>query len=643
MRALRLASYELRRFRGRLPLLGLAFLVIVPTLYGSLYLWSNWDPYGRLSDLPVAVVNEDRPVTVDGERVDAGRQFVGQLRARPQFDWRFTDEADARAGLRDGRYAFTIRVPSDFSAKLASPRTGTPERAQLQIRLDDANGYIIGVIAQTAEAEIQREINAAAYSAYANAALGGLAEVRSGLRDAARGARRLADGAGDAHTGARQLATGAKRLNDGAARLEDGSAQVRDGVEELRGVVDAAGAVVGDAAAGAGRTLPQLTADARGVAERAERRARTARARVRTAARQLDALGAAAPDVASTGAYRSLAAALDDLQAAADEAADAATRARARLTAVSRRVAAVPDDVAARVRRGVRQVDRLADGAAQVADGAAELHDGTRQARSGALRLSDGTAQLEDGADELASKLGSAVRRIPSSDAQERSRQADVVSNPVALRTSNAHPAVEYGRGLAPFFLSIALWVFGLVAYLMLRPVSGPALASRLPAHVVALGAWLPAFGLGLIGATVLYLVVDVGLGLDPESVPGTLGLAFLAVAAFTALLHLLRLAFGAVGDAVALLLLVLQLAATGGIYPIETAPAPLQLLHPVLPMTYLIDAFRITISGGETGRLAVDVAVLLGLLGVLLALSTLVVRRQRAWTMARLKPQLEL
>ncbi len=72
----RLALAELRRFRGRLPLAGLLFLLIVPTLYGSLYLWSNWDPYGKADQLPVAVVNEDRPVTVDGRRVDAGAEFV---------------------------------------------------------------------------------------------------------------------------------------------------------------------------------------------------------------------------------------------------------------------------------------------------------------------------------------------------------------------------------------------------------------------------------------------------------------------------------------------------------------------------------------------------------------------------------------
>ena len=48
---------ELRRFRGPLPMLSAIFLVLVPLLYGAIYLWSNWDPYGRLDRLQVAVVD----------------------------------------------------------------------------------------------------------------------------------------------------------------------------------------------------------------------------------------------------------------------------------------------------------------------------------------------------------------------------------------------------------------------------------------------------------------------------------------------------------------------------------------------------------------------------------------------------------
>lgn len=66
MRSPRLAALELRRFgRGKLPRAALVALLVLPLLYGALYLWSFWDPYGRLDRIPVALVNDDKGASVE--------------------------------------------------------------------------------------------------------------------------------------------------------------------------------------------------------------------------------------------------------------------------------------------------------------------------------------------------------------------------------------------------------------------------------------------------------------------------------------------------------------------------------------------------------------------------------------------------
>lgn len=645
MTPFRLAWYELRRFRGRLPLATLAFLVIVPTLYGSLYLWSNWDPYGGAKDLPVAVVNRDRPVKADGRTVDAGRQFVDQLKADDELDWHFTDAADAADGLDDGDYAFVITVPEDFSAKLASPQTGTPRRAQLMIRLDDANGYIVGVIAETVEAKIQSQINAAAISAYAETALGGFAKIRSGLGRAVTGADRLADGAGSLHRGARQLDRGLGTLRGGSKRLTSGADQVSDGTQQLAGVVDQAASAV----TGALADLDQVSTAAGDVRDLAGQLAsgsgQIARA-ASTAQQQVAALLKANPALASDAAFQALSAAVDEAAKESTSVAGDAKAAATNLGDLASQVQAVADRRTAltrQIRAGRTKVDELATGARQVASGAAQVDGGVKRAKAGSAKLVTGAGELRDGADTLAKQLADARKQVPASDPDQRAEQADTIANPVSLAVTNAHPARKYGRGLAPFFLSIALWVFGIVAFLIFRPVVGETLSSRLPAWTVALGAYLPAAVLSLLGAALLYLVVDVGLGLDPISPGRTLALMFLSALAFVALIHLLRVAFGAIGDALALVLLVIQLAASGGIYPIQTAPAVLRAIHPVLPMTYLVQGYRVAISGGQEAHLVRAVVVLAGLLVGALALTTLTMHRQRFWTVDRLKPEIEL
>jgi putative membrane protein len=582
MAAFRLALYELRRFRGPLRRAGLVVLLIVPSLYSGVYLWSSWNPYGHLDRIPVAVVNQDEPVEANGKRVDAGQDFVDQLRANPEFDWHFVDAGEAIGGLRDARYFFVITVPPDFSAKLASVSGGNPERASMRITLDDANGYIIGIIAASAQSKIQAQVNAAAQTAYLQASLGSLSDIKAQLQAAADGAAELRDGARSAHAGAR-------RLSSGLRTLEGGGDQVADGTQQLATQADAIDAAL--------RRL-----DARLPKDDA----------VRTA---LDALATDHPELKDDAQFRALQRQVDGLGAALD---------------------AQAGDVRTTVRDAVADIDRLNAGARRVAAGIGDAH-------TGAASLSSGLARLQTGATTLAKKLDQAAAKVPSPDAGERSQDADVLANPVTVESTNLHPARVYGRGVAPFFLSIGLWVFGLVAFLLLRPIAGEALASRLRSVTVALGGWLPAAFIGTLAATIMFGVLEVGIGLDADRPWLLLVLLWLAAWAFIALLHLLRAALDSVGSVVILVLLVLQLGGSGGLYPLQVAPGFFDVLHPVLPMTYTIDAFRYAISGGETSHLVRDLIVLVGLLIGALALTTSSVAHRRAWTIDRLKPELEL
>src|SRR6478736_4920680 len=167
----RLAAFEFRRLKGTLPKIALLFLVLVPLMYGALYLWSNWDPYGRLDRVPVAVVNEDRPVTANGATADA---------------------ADAADGLAHGRYYLTITVPADFSAHLASASGDDPRRAVLQMHRDDVNGYVIGIMTSTVQDKLTAAINQAAEQSYFSAIFANLDDIHTQVSAAADGAGHLA-------------------------------------------------------------------------------------------------------------------------------------------------------------------------------------------------------------------------------------------------------------------------------------------------------------------------------------------------------------------------------------------------------------------------------------------------------------------
>ncbi|WP_460369773.1 YhgE/Pip family protein, partial [Actinocorallia lasiicapitis] len=264
---------------------------------------------------------------------------------------------------------------------------------------------------------------------------------------------------------------------------------------------------------------------------------------------------------------------------------------------------------------------------------------GAGRLRRGSGALADGAGKLEAGGGKLKSSLDRGADEVPTiTDAD-----AETLGNPIMVTTTNLHPATYYGRGLAPFFFAIALWVFGIVAFLLLQPVPGRILASPLGSATVALTAWLPVIAMGLAGTSLLFCAVNFLLGLDPVDLWGTVGLMALGIAAFSAIVQVIRLAFGAAGDAIALVLLMVQLVSCGGLYPMQTLPEPFRTLNTFVPMTYLVRGLRATISGGNPTITWTCAAVLAGFLAGALALLTLTVHSQRTWTLARLKPELEL
>ncbi|MDA1362907.1 YhgE/Pip domain-containing protein [Glycomyces luteolus] len=611
MRALlspfKLAAAELGRFRGHpIRSAALVAIVLIPLVYGGLYLWFAWDPYGRLDHLPVAVVNEDTgaSVEVNGETtpINGGDQLVDQLKEDRIFDWRFVSAGEARRGLGDGDYYMVITVPEDFSTRLASLSGTDPEQATVEFDLNDANGYVAGIMASTVESELRNQINTAVYVTFATTIFGDLTELNQGLTEAADGAGRLSDGIGSAQTGAEQLESGLGDLTAGAQQVADGAGQVSDGVDQA---VDVAQPVVETLA----DNWSQIQTGASSAADLSDR----ANSDLNTVYSTL--CGA---DTADADACAQLQAYIDDANAANDD--------------IQTANGAVQDTSTDTLEQASSDLTDLKTGAADVASGASQVADAASTAEDGAGDLASGLTELRDGADTLASSLSAAAETVPSTNPADDADNAEAYGSPVTVDEENLNAAGTYGRGLAPFFIAIALWVFGLMGYLVLRTVNSRALAGPLRSVPIAIGGWLPGAFLGILSALVLYLAIELGLGLDPKDALDTVGLSILVILTFTAMAHLFKLAFGTAGSLLLVVLLMLQLTSAGGLYPVETTPGFFQALHPLLPMSYVVDALRVTISGGETSHVVKALLVLAAYLVGSLALSSLVVASRRRW-----------
>ena len=247
------------------------------------------------------------------------------------------------------------------------------------------------------------------------------------------------------------------------------------------------------------------------------------------------------------------------------------------------------------------------------------------------------------GGARLAGALDTGASGIPAFTAKARRARAAMMSAPVAVTTEREDPVPNYGTGFAPYFIPLALWVGALMAYFLVRPLGGRALASTLRDPSVALSGLWPGVVITWLQAVVMLIVLQVALGLDPVKPVALYAFTLVAALTFAAILQLLSAAFGTAGKFVAVVLLMLQLTSSAGTFPIETVPRFFQVINPVLPMTYVVSGLRQAISGGDVRAVAADALILLAYAAAAVGLTVLTAHRRRTWTMDRLKPVLSL
>lgn len=272
-----------RRTRRRM-ILG---LLLIPLTVAGLFLWGLWNPQDRLDTMTAAVVNLDEPVEVDGQPVPLGRLLAGELigpadetrgvgpagaksasgaaeagtneagttgapnstasattDAAGNFTWVLTDEADAAAGLDEGRYATVVTIPENFSeaATAASQDPSDAQTATIDIDSGDRGRLLdtalSGIVTTTATALLNQQLG----EQFVGGVFVGMNEIGAGVGDAADGAgeladggSRLAEGASAFAEGAGQLAAGTQELSTGAGSLSTGASELAAGAGELSG------------------------------------------------------------------------------------------------------------------------------------------------------------------------------------------------------------------------------------------------------------------------------------------------------------------------------------------------------------------------------------------------------------------------
>lgn len=265
--------------------------------------------------------------------------------------------------------------------------------------------------------------------------------------------------------------------------------------------------------------------------------------------------------------------------------------------------------------------------------GATELLD---KGYTGAEKGIKGIKILKSNLPSIEKSIGEVSNKLKTLDDDERLNEiiklmksnakieSDFISNPVEIKENRIYPIPNYGSAMAPFFTTLSLWVGALILVSILsvevKDIKG---AKKLKVHEKYFGRYFTFMTIAIFQA----LIVSLGdIYLLKVYVSNKLIFILFSIfisIIFSMIIYTLVSVFGNVGKALGVILLVLQISASGGTFPIEVTPGFFQRINPLLPFTYAVSGMREAVGGVIEGILLRDIIILLiyFTLSILLAL----------------------
>ena len=261
---------------------------------------------------------------------------------------------------------------------------------------------------------------------------------------------------------------------------------------------------------------------------------------------------------------------------------------------------------------------KLNSGASQLSDGLNTLNGQIPALADGVNKLADGSAQVKDGNKELADKLGEASDKL--TDVKLTNNTAKMIAAPTKTEQEKYSDVPNYGHALAPYFMSVSLFV-GCLVFNFVYPIRK--IADRKNSNATQ---WfMSKLTIGFITSSMMALIIGTVMrmiGLEVAQ-PMNFYMTLLVTAwLFMFMIMFLAMSFDNPGRFIAVLFLVMQLGSSGGVFPMPLISKFYNVLNPFMPMTYSIYSLRQAIStglGDELYRNSMLILVILAIVFIIL------------------------
>ena len=541
------------------------------------------DPYARTSNIEVAVVNEDLGYASNGTDYNVGNMLVNELKNNTNFKWQFVDESTGLNGVKNGKYYAVLIIPSNFSQQLLSIQTSNPQQAQIQYIVNDKTNPIAPRLTNSGVDTIQAQINGEIVKTVDGIIFGKLSDI--GEYAAANKAEFL------------KAKSFVNELNGQIGEIDSTISQANTDMSTVNSIwpkVSAALPQIQNISNTVRTEYDSLYTQIASNPTQALTKVQTMESQVNlliTTLKYIDAILTSLYDTTGDANLKPII-----IQVESD-------------ISTANNVLVILQKVGADINNGTSptgdlttlksSIDTMDNAINTLVANQGNINQQINEASAKLSLVNTQWPTIKAAIPVAATKLNSInesdIDGLIAFSAMNQTGVQNYFDSPVVIQKQDIYPINNYGSALAPFYISISLWIGCVIAVAMISM----RVKSRIKYSAESV----------YLGRMGLFIIISV-----LQSILVALGALYLHVQASSAILFILTTLFigfcsmiivysltstlGNAGKSLAIILLVLQITATAGIYPVQLLPPFFQALHPYLPLTYAIGALREVIGG---------------------------------------------
>lgn len=515
-------------------------LAVLPSLYAWFNILSNWDPYGpeSTSNIKVAVAYDDTGINISDMDINISTNIVEALKTNDTIGWVFTDSTDeAIEGVWSGDYYAALIMPADFSKDMVSFLADNMTHPEIIYYTNQKKNAIAPKITDKAKTAVQQQVNATFIST---------------LTEAIMKSADVADNIGNKNKADSTLESGSDSMNNSLIDILIAKFQViNTQVVTFDNVLSALSNIM---------TTAQTSADtAKGIS----------------------------PDI--SGTFEGERAILNELNKTIGQSSLIDSSLFSTISHDIDAVSGYMNSISSIYNDMGYNIDDFNKSISQMGE---SINNTLVMVRN-----------IEDNLNETTNKLvefknSGVYSLLQTAISFNTDELASFISAPVAITTEDLYPITNYGSAMSPFYSVLSIWVGALILVAIIHVKVHPFDGIKVNSVEAFFGRYITFFLIGQAQALLITLGDLFFIGIQCIHPFKFWFAAAFTSFVFTMITYSLTVAFENVGEAAAVVIMVIQVAGAGGTFPIQCLPSIYQAIYKYLPFTYAMDALRECVGG---------------------------------------------